>query len=376
MKQVTLILGASMAIAALWSCGSAYITPLAATSDNSGSEARDSMPRQQQSTVGRESAESSALDTPKPASEDLYEITYLETTVEACESVAGTETDPCDPDRYKNYTGYVWHSEKDQQIGFSKGVMWHRPYPPHTTIEVVRNRLEYALIEDEQAGSYYVPHVVVRGVFLPNTSRCAVQEEALQLTDEGMTLYRWPDARGESGYVSCYMDFEAREYLFGAGPRWLTVTSSSDHLYVLDEHERYRSERYLRALAAEHDEMWEGNEAILWLGIHRWNAKVEVWQAIWTTNVQRDENGQVVVATPGPEYFSEDGPNEPYIERIHPPLDDFKRDFRLAIAEAIEDFELKPIGDANQKYLRALYASHGAHDIEDVVTVLPPEVLE
>ena len=377
MKSMILKFGASVAIATLWGCGSAYMTPDVPVIAENEFEAPSPVPRPRQHvTVGRESAEASALDTPNPAGGDPYEVTYLEATVEACSPVTGADADPCDPDRYNNYRGYVWYSETDQLISFRKSEMWHRTYPPHTTREVVRNRLEYALIEDEKIGDYYVPHVVVRGVFLPGTSRCAVHEEALQLTGEGMTLYRWPDTRGEAGYVSCYMDFEAREYLFGAGPQQLTVTSSSDHLYVLEEHERFRSERYLKALAAAHDELWDGNEAILWLGIHRWNAKVEVWDAIWTTNVQRDENGRVVVATPGPEYFSDDGPNEPHMNRIYPPLDDFKLDLRLAIEETIEEFELEPIGDANQQHLRALYASHGAHDIADVVTVLPPEVLE
>ncbi len=362
MKSVVLKIGASVAIAVLWGCGSAYMTPEAPVS------------RPQQVTVAGESAGASTLDTPEPAGHDSYEVTYLTATVEACSPVAGTHIDPCDPDRYKSYRGYVWYSEPEQLIGFRKSEIWHRPYPPDTTREVVRNRLEYALIEDERIGNYYVPHVVVRGVFLPGTSRCAVHEEALQLRDEGMTLYRWPDARGAAGYVSCYMDFEAREYLYGAGPQKLTVTSSSDHLYVLEEHERFKTKRYLEALAATHDELWDGNEAILWLGIHRWNAKVEVWDAIWTTNVQRDENGRVVVATPGPEYFSDEGPNEPYIDRIYPSLVDFKYDLRMTFEEILEELGLEPVGDANQQHLRALYASHGAHDIEDVDTVLPPDV--
>ena len=376
MKSTLLQLGVFVGSIAM-ACGNAY-----ETRDNSGTT--DGLPAvAQQPTASID--EQASVATTQPTGEAIEfvaipntepAVSYLVATVEACSPVADTDADPCDPDRYLNYRGYVEYSEPGQLISWLKGVMHFRPYPPDTTQEVVRRRLENALIEEERFGNYYLPHVVVRGVFLPGTSRCAVNEEVLRLADEGMKLHSWPDPEGGIGYVSCFIDFQARDYLFGKGPQYLTVSTPSKLFYTVEEHQRYKTERYQTALAAAHDELWEGNEAILWLGIHRWSAKVEVWGAIWITNVQRDQNGQVVVATPGPAYHSSQGPNEPYVDRIYPPLDDFRHDLRAAFEEIVEELELKPIGDANQKHLRALYASHGAHDIKDVETDLPPAVLE
>ena len=370
-------------------CGSAYTTPTM-------SDAGSSIAQQPQSetdvaptpdpvtTIQVEpSAEShgdlasQSKDVDKPKDDELLQASYLEATVEPCSPVAGSSRAPCDASRFDDWessTIVYQHPDAVDPPGVPVyGIVPKRP--PRTTGEWARIHFEMALTHDAVAYPMNLPHIVVRGAFLPGTTRCIVHEYSIRSNSTGNEVWIFkeldPDAFPEG--TRCYMKFEAREYLVGKGPARLAVAPQSRIPYNVRNHELYKQEEFLTEVARRVEDRWEGAELILWLTAgHAGNAHVEVWNVGDVFAVQREADGKLTVPSMPLIYHQDD--LEAYRDRIFPELDDYRRDVKLAFQEVPEEFGVTLIEDANHEHLRAFMTSHGVHDIEEVDVVLPPPV--
>ncbi len=370
-------------------CGSAYTTPT--TSDAGSTIAQQPQletdvvptpdpvaPIPVEPSIESEDADPSASTVIEGTPDDEPpQTSYLEATVEPCSPVAGSSRDPCDPARFAGWES-SWISYQHPDAVDPPGIAVHGRVPdrpPWTVWDLLREFFEVALTEEPADYPLLLPHVVVRGAFLPGTTRCIVHEYSIRSNSNGNEVWIFkeldPDAIPEG--TRCYMEFEAREYLVGKGPAQFTAVPHSRIPYNVRNHELYKQEEFLREVGRRVEEIWEGAELVVWLAAsHPSNAHVEVWEVVDTSTVRRESDGRLTVPGLHPIYHRDD--LEPYRDRIFPELDDYRREVKLAFQDVPEEFGVTLIDDANQEHLRAYMKSQGLHDIEEVDVVLPPPI--
>ena len=365
-------------------CGSAYATPT--TSDADSTIAQQPQPEtgvsptpvQVEPSVvseGVDPSESTIIE--MSPDEELLQASYLEATVEPCSPVAGSSRDPCDPARFVGWES-SWISYQHPDAVDPPGIAVYGivpSRPPWTVRDLLREFFEVALTEEPTDYPLLLPHIVVRGAFLPGTTRCIVHEYSIRSNSNGNEVWIFeelhPDAFPEA--TRCYMEFEAREYLVGDGPAQFTAVPHSRIPYNVRNHELYKQEEFLREVGRRVEDVWEGAELVVWLSAsHPSNAHVEVWEVVDTSTVRRESNGRLTVPGLPPIYHQDD--LEIYRDRIFPELNDYRRDVKLAFQEVPAEFGVRLIDDANHEHLRAYLASQGVHDVEEVDVVIPPPV--
>ena len=319
-------------------------------------------------------AENSEITNDVPTLFTLDADSYLEATIEPCKTVVGSQWDPCDRERFRKHSGWAIYNHPDQIVGHGvPEVTRELIYPPPSTQDYVRFAFEDAVNNSETR----LPHIVVRGVYLPGTTRCTTHEQVVvprsAYSTETVTLNNAPSEPLSREYLGCYVDLEVRENMFGNGPSKLTVYPSSEIDYAFENKAVYESIEFLDGLASTVGEIWEGAEVVLWLSINWRNASVEVWRVRSSWDVRRNENSEVVVGLLGLDNWPSDSSVAPYIDRIEPAIDDYRIDIQQGFTENAEMFGLVLASDANQRHLRDLYASQGFHDLDDVTIVLPPD---
>ena len=140
--------------------------------------------------------------TPVPAPQ------YLSETIPPCTPVEGVQGDPCAPDR-------------DTDGGGSAS--YYPLYPPGMAPESFS-----AFLEGTSRGT--VPHIVLRGTFLPNTVRCDASYTYNQPSyldpQHGAEYYSW--TLEESTILYCFVDVRLGEYFVGSGPPTLTLVATHD----------------------------------------------------------------------------------------------------------------------------------------------------
>ena len=368
-------------------CGSSYTTPTM-------SDAGSSIAQQPQSetdvaptpdpvtTIQVEpSAEShgdlasQSQDVDKPADYELLQTSYLAATVEPCSPVAGSSRDPCDDDRFApDFSPWVsfQHPDAVDPPGVAVyGVF--TPRPPRTIEELVRTRFEDALTHDPDAYPMALPQIVVRGAYLPGTTRCVVHEYSIRSSSAGNEVFIFSDLQPDAipQGIRCYMEFEAREYLVGKGPSNFTAAPGSAIPYNVRNHELYKQPEFLSEVARRVEEVWEGAELVVWLSAgHVSTAHDEVWNAVHVFTVERDSAGRLTVPSLPPVYHQDD--LVPYRDRIFPELGDYRRDVKTAFKEVPQEFGVTLVEDTNHEHLRKFFKSQGLHDIEEVDVVMPP----
>lgn len=366
MKSITAVCLAILAAAAM-ACSSGRVTP-----ENTERTPSLSAPAQQPtvsisvepSAPPVESPNENTDPSPLPTTEPV--ATYLEATVEPCAPVEGSSHDPCDRDRYKDWSHHFDYRHPEETSWLEIETQYPVIYPPYTT----RQRLEKVFEEMARSVNYppesLIPHVIVRGVYLPGTTRC-----------DFITPIAVHTTKSHVGSSQCYMDFEAREYLFGNGPQILTVAPSVNFSQLSRTYaDLFQSDRYWDDVTPRVAAVWEGTEVVLWLRTNFFIANVLVWWAGFVTDdVQRDDDGPVVVTRMGPLLtVLPDHDVEPYEDRIRAPLDDYRRDIALGMKELSEEYGMTPVGDANQEHLEALLRRLGVDEIEGIEIVPPPRV--
>ena len=150
----------------------------------------------------------------------------------------------------------------------------------------------------------YVPHIVVRGIYLPDTVRCTSGDP-----------YRIPPY-AERGYtqhsilMNCYADMQVNDYILGKGPSRLTVLVDYHHYWHgyyahdaaqvnMTEAELVERLRIYFTFVLEkgregNSEGIYGREVILFAGPGHSHAH-EVWEVFTTWDVQRKFDGVIAV---------------------------------------------------------------------------------
>ena len=155
--------------------------------------------------------------------------------------------------------------------------------------------VEYFL---ESSSDTFVPHVVLRGTYLPGTVRCTSGDRFRPPSYVGPDAFRFIR---DAPILKCYADVRVNAYVLGSGPSVLTVQ-------VADEFPPSRTEADLEkrrllwenTLLIEGGEVAnfevspvEGREAILFIG-PAVDVSVEAWEVFWTWNVERRDDGTVI----------------------------------------------------------------------------------
>ena len=208
---------------------------------------------------------------------------YLTEVIPPCTPVLGSSVDPCEPDRGP----FVMGGGIDEPFG-----------------------LQYFL---EGTSDTFVPHIVLRGTYLPGTIRCS--------SDYIYLSPAYPDPSGdpsEPDFLSgdpilhCFADVRVNEYVLGEGPPTLTVEVAHDVFYpYMGEQAEFEAweRRWERTLieggSIDFDDVspLPGNEAILFVGPSS-NTSGEAWKVYFTWNIERQSNGTVVALHPQIYHYS------------------------------------------------------------------------
>ncbi len=189
-----------------------------------------------------------------------------------CTPAPGSSVDPCEPDVERPWPWGV------EGIGS----------PLALVVEHVSQR------DMLDVGDAWVlaPHIVLRGTYLPNTTRCTAgnpfRPSPYVASELGYDEYDYPD----SFSINCYTDLSVSAYVLGEGPSALTVQTLF-YPYVEGTGEHLRQE-------VETDEYagWvAGREAVLFIGPPV-NLSSEAWQVFGIWDVQRREDGVVLAVHP------------------------------------------------------------------------------
>ena len=234
----------------------------------------------------------------------------------------------------------------------------------------------------------HAAHLVLRVTFLPGTVRCEIRKTRRAPTWSGLSDLK---ATGdELGKITCYMDVRVNEYILGSGPPTLTLVISDVRAFG-ESVSSGEAER--RRRAAERDVVegsdtvfnWvpdgglEGLELIEFVG-PAVDYGIEVLQTFGGLDLDRREDGTVVVLHPYWEYWSEID-YERYRSQIEWSLADFKALMGAAHQQRVTDWGGRvgpdthvPVAHTDANTLHDFYVNIGAYDHPDGPPVQPPPV--
>lgn len=212
---------------------------------------------------------------------------YLETDIPPCTPVEGSSVDPCEPDLSLRGTGLA---------GVGSGRIPSKDAP-----RTIRDHLDGSSLT-------FVPHLVLRGTFLPGTVRCTSG------TPHRLPSYEEPGYFQNSILIKCYADVRANAYILGAGPSELTLLVTFYHYwhgyFAADAASFGRTEEEvvegIRSLYGSGLEEGGpevdaggiyGREMVLFIGPAH-DLETEVWQVFRTWDVQMKQDGTVIAVHP------------------------------------------------------------------------------
>ncbi len=359
-------------------CGSAYSTP--ENSDGTtvalehAERPSDSITIAPSDSQSRSAAE---FTEPKQPIIDEPVASYLEETVEPCVQMLSPEVDPCERRRWTLISIENDYKHPDQKEVLIIERASSLTYPPLTTRESIRHAFESEFGRTNPSHRR-APHVVVRGVYIPSTTRCEFHERQVVLTSSSDIKLTDPEkSPGYAQEIACYLDFQVSEYLVGRGPArltirpwyWVPIAGNEDN-------ELFRSDEYQKHLASHVSPRWEGREFVLWLGINQ-NLAAEVWRVTGLMDVQRREGGEIVAVSPALSNFSPERSDiAPYLDRLEPTLEEYTQDVVSEHAAVSSELGFTIVEDANIEYLREHLSKVGIYDQDEIEISLPPPISE
>ena len=291
-------------------------------------------------------------------------VSYLKEVIPPCVPLEGSDLDPCSP--------ILLSVTNSETLATAATTMLYSLPSFNDVFLGILDFLSYPNL---------VPHVVIRGVAKPDTTRCAKYPAKLFSYELSSELYSYA-SRDEHLYVDtyfyhCFLDFKINEYIVGKGPSELTISVNTGIIFPRDEpylDESFYKSRYQKA------EDHEGKEMILFLGSSR-TAIVEAWHIIdrWRAKwfIQRD--GDEVRAVASDIYWIVEGYNDHLLSQMDMPLSELIPQIKDAAEErtAITGGRIGAhsnlpllVTDANK--LQDYYGAVGAVYEGDGATVLPP----
>lgn len=276
---------------------------------------------------------------------------YLEATVEPCVPARGSRLDPCErrfDDWDRTFTPYISSAP--------------RPMVSPPTME---GSISYLLDRG------VVPHLVIRGTFVPNSTRCVEQSDALYGGTNGIV--------GEAGvrhYIHdrCFGDVRVNEYLIGNGPSHLTIDLGHHHK-ILD----LTGQEYYDWLLDMHT-IFEERELIVWLMLPV-SYNFAAWKMlVYPLDVQRKSDGTVVVV----EWLAR---RQPHLQReengFEVELDVYRETIKRVYSEHARSTGGKMtlrqdspdlIRDANTEFIRSHMMRSEVFNIIDATPAAPPPI--
>ena len=367
MKSVFFLLGTFLVGISL-GCGSAYDIP------ENPDENAVSFVVAQQSTDPRSGSSTESREQMPPNTDESL-ATYLESTVEPCAQMLDRKVDPCErrPWTLISFDNDYSHPDQKEVLRIERATSL--TYPPMTTRESVRYAFESEL-GSTNPSHRRAPHVVVRGVYIPDTTRCEFHERQVVLTSSGDIKVTDPTkSPGYAQEIACYVDFQVSEFLVGRGPARLTVRPwYRVPIAGNKDNELFKSEEYEKHLVAHVSPRWEGREFVLWLGINQ-NLAAEVWSVTGLVDVQRREDGEIVAVNSVLSKFRSEL-IKPYLDRLEPTLEEYSRDVVSEHAAVSSELNFTIVEDANIEYLREHLSKVGIYDQEEVEISIPPPIAE
>jgi len=251
-------------------------------------------------------------------------VDYFDGYVEPCAPYPGSSKDPCE-----RRVPWEWPTIKDP--GFV-ATIW-APWPPYTAREWVDWAFEYWDT---------VPHVIVRGVAVPGSTRCVSHKPSVLVkgsaTDSLIVWDAWTD-------IDCYTDIAVREYIFGSGPSLITYTSGERS--VDEDSDDFgtvaRDNAYFANITSPLTESLEGFEWVFWLAAPL-DASHAAWDPAMIWDVQVRSDG-VFVAVSDSRNRSHDGSK--HLDRLEPALEDFVIETKAAMAHYVELYDGK-VGESSE----------------------------
>ena len=223
-----------------------------------------------------------------PATQDGPGLTaapeYLTEVIPACTPVAGSSVDPCEP-------GWRTH-------GSGSAIVQHIGDQPDS----VQDFLEGALDS--------VPHIVIRGTYLPGTIRCTptVFRPRPYLGPDAYGSVDDPHTMRDASELLCYADVRVNEYILGTGPTTITAVVWYQIYWdtygeSVDAPERGLVEGGVSIGPGGEIQPIVGREEIMFLGPTP-NASTEALEVISTWGIEQREDGTVLAVHPYRGHYS------------------------------------------------------------------------
>ena len=268
---------------------------------------------------------------------------YLQATVAPCVKIKGSSTDPC-----------------------ARRETWK------TNPFIIRT-VDYPLTpvphKDgfKKLNTLNTPHLVVRALALPGTTRCTPQGINF-LYGEGFTSHT------HLGQFHCFTDFNIRSYMVGRGPGRLTVetTRSPNDDDWID----WSNDDDRKSIETQVARLWEGFELVLYLAPAVFGA-TEAWNALWVDDVQRLADGTIAVVSHAAHYYRGRGLSPSEMLRMEAPLEHFEHEIEQAFlvldgkVGGDDPNRLSLVQDANTDVLHQFYVDLGEFN-DPVLTPAPP----
>ncbi len=205
---------------------------------------------------------------------------YLAKDIPPCTPIAGSSVDPCEPGALPVEGGIGQYLPDLGDEPFSIREMLDEPHPPA-----------------------WVPHLVVRGTYIPGTVRCTAGDS---FRPPSYLIDEFGDTSDERSF-KCYVDMRANAYIVGSGPSILTILlfrlNYWDDLYVSVAtegqagHDGIEIEKDRQRWEALLGELFPGREHVMFLGPSV-DLSSETWRFMGYWDVQRAENGTVFAIHP------------------------------------------------------------------------------
>ena len=145
---------------------------------------------------------------------------------------------------------------------------------------------------DDGPDPAWVPHMMLRGTYLPNTVRCTSGDPfrvSSYLRDE------FGDTSNDLS-IKCYIDVQANAYVLGSGPATLTILLFT-WIYGTEEAEQDVIEDLKQQFETGISDYFPGREHVMFLGPPV-DLSTEVWRFMGNWDVQRREDGTVIAVHP------------------------------------------------------------------------------
>ena len=289
----------------------------------------------------------------------LADRSFMDDALPACVPIEGALNEPCERripwsiDTYPNVHG-----------DFSPNVIGSLPLEP-----------EEEFRRDWRKGATVTPQVILRGVVVPNSTRCT---EVLAIHyDSGQHEKFEPESN--VALVVCYVDIGVHEYVVNRGPARLEVVAGWVPGVGTDE-EGYGTPEYFGRFEKRISNSIEGIEFIFNL-VRPFNHVHGAWHFVNLWDVQLREDGAIVGVSQWIEAFG-NGQNTSDFEYQ---LEVLQRKLRDAHATVSAEFggrittsadSPKIAADAHRDTLLAQLRELGAYDVPGITPIAPPPVRE